>query len=103
MKRKLIEILPQEHLIVCDYCEFKIPNKTGDPNEDISMYINVGCPLCGENLLTENDYNGALKTMKAIEWLNKWFSWIAYFYPNTNKTNASVHYHNGIKIETKKS
>lgn len=104
MKRKLIEI-HQEHSIVCDNkeCDYKIKSTTGDPNEDISGYLNMPCPKCGENLLTEQDYLQSLKALKVVNWLNKWFSWIMFFVPkNATKESYSVHFHNGVKIEKTK-
>ncbi len=99
--RKLIEI-HQEYSIVCDNkeCDFKIKSFTGDPNQDISMYINVPCPMCGENLLTEDDYKLNMKILKAVKWMNRWFSWITFFNPRkSEKDSIYVHAHKGIKIE----
>ena len=81
MKRKAIEI-NQPNLIECDNhsCNFTIPNPIGDPNTKTVEYINTACPKCGENLLTEKDYTDHLKLMKAVNWINKWFSWITVFY-----------------------
>jgi|WetSurMetagenome_2_1015567.scaffolds.fasta_scaffold453743_2 hypothetical protein len=80
MKRKLIEI-NQEYLIVCDNenCDFKIKNPTGDPNFDSSIYINMACPQCGDNLLTEKDHLIFLQFMKGVNWVNKYFSWLTIF------------------------
>lgn len=103
MKRKLIEI-NQQYLVVCDNsaCDYKVPNPTGDPNEDISMYLNVPCPKCSENLLTEQDYLQSMKFMKGLNFLNKWFSWIMFFVPKNAKAKEStVQFHNGINIKEK--
>lgn len=104
-KRKFIEMHSPD-LIVCDNqsCDFKVPSKTGDPNEDISMYLNVGCPKCGENLLTERDHNNHLKLMKVINWLNKWFSWTKYFSSPIPEPEVTVwvHSHKGINVEIDK-
>ncbi len=96
---KLIE-MHQENLIECDnpQCDFKIPNPTGDPNEDISEYLNKACPLCGENLLTEKDYKQSLNMMRAINWLNKWFSWTTLFMRNRTRKKSTMKVHEGIKI-----
>jgi hypothetical protein len=98
--RKLIET-NQEYLIQCDNpeCDYKVVNQTGDPSEDISSYLNQPCPLCGENLLTEQDYIQALKLMKVVKWLNKWFSWLTLFSSKKNHQSVKVHVHNGVKIE----
>lgn len=100
---KLIEI-NQDYLIVCDNkeCDFKIVNPTGEPNHDTSCYINMPCPRCGENLLTEKDYLTFLKVMKTFNWINKYFSWLTIFRFNKskkcNEQNVYVHTHNGIHI-----
>lgn len=101
MKRKLIEI-QQEHSIVCDnkQCGYEIKSTTGDPNEDISGYLNMPCPDCGQNLLTEQDYLQSLKLLRIVNWLNKWFSWTTIFVSKkTKQKSVSVHFHNGVKIE----
>lgn len=101
MKRKLIE-LNQEYSIVCDNkeCDYKIKNETGNPNEDIRQYLNMPCPLCGENLLTEQDYIQSLQYLNIINWINKWFSWLTIFVSKKAKPEiVSVHIHNGVKIE----
>lgn len=98
--RKLIE-KTQENLIVCDgeNCEYEIPwSEEGEKN--ITSYINRPCPLCGENLLTIEDYTQYQKIMKSVNWVNKWFSWITIFMKKNPKTHSvSVHVHNGVKIE----
>lgn len=102
--RKLIE-MHQEHLVVCDNknCDFKVPNEIVDTNVSIKQYLNVACPNCGENLLTEEDYLNSLKLLNAINWMNKWFSWITIFIPKSKKvTKATAHIHNGISIEVEK-
>lgn len=104
MKRKLIEIY-QENLIQCDNpnCDFKIKNPTGDPNEDSSMYLNVACPLCGDNLLTERDNMIYQSFMKKVNWINKWFSWVNYLIPFRKKLNeistndVNISFHEDIK------
>jgi ssDNA-binding Zn-finger/Zn-ribbon topoisomerase 1 len=63
-KRKII-VLHQEDLIVCDNpkCDFKIKNETGEFDEETIQYVNMPCPKCGENLLTEKDYLDAMPEM----------------------------------------
>lgn len=72
-------VAKQDYKIVCDNCEFKIKNSTGDPSEDIIEYINKPCPICGSNLLTEKDYQKHIELLKIIAWLNKYFSWLTFF------------------------
>ena len=105
MKRQLIEIGRLEHLVECDNpeCDYKVKNPTGSPFEDISSFVNMPCPKCGENLLTKEDYLQSLKLLKAVIWLNKWFSWILFFSKKNIKSEIiSVKCHNGIKIEKSK-
>lgn len=79
-KRQLIE-MTQEYLIQCDNdnCDYTIPNPTKDPFEDTKQYINMPCPKCGENLLTQKDYDDSMTFLKKIMWINKYFSWLTYF------------------------
>jgi len=102
MKRKLIEV-SQDILIQCDntMCDYHIINETKNPNENIEQYLNKPCPKCGENLLTEEDYLVSMKVLKRINWWNRWFSWIMFFFPkseNVNGKDVSVKCHNGVKI-----
>lgn len=104
MNRKLITVY-QEHSIICDNikCDYKIKNTSGDPNEDISGYLNMPCPKCGENLLTEQDYLRSMKVMRIINWINKWFSWVMFLVPKKTKVyNATIDFHDKIKIDVKK-
>ena len=77
MNKQLIDVFIKD-LIICDNskCDYKILSETGNPNEDISMYLNKPCPKCGENLLTERDYKKNLYLLSVINWINKWFSWL---------------------------
>lgn len=99
--KKLIETSIKD-LIVCDNpnCDFTIPSKTGDANEDIKRYVNVPCPKCGQNLLTEKDYLNSQKVMNIVNFINKYFSWLTIFsFRNSKKQTILVHAYNGIKIE----
>ena len=96
--RKLIEST-QEFKIVCDNvsCNYKVKNEAGIP-DDSAEYLNVPCPQCGENLLTEEDYKNALKVMKFVNFMNKWFSWLTIFSKGKNKDKIKVKAHRGIHI-----
>lgn len=99
--RKLFEI-EQDNLIVCDnkLCNYKIPNVTKDPYVDIKEHINMPCPDCGDNLLTQEDYNNYIKTLRVIKFMNRWFSWLTIFSSKKKKpVNAIVNTHKGISIE----
>lgn len=105
MKRKLIQTT-QSDLIVCDNpeCDFKIPNR--DPviqveDMDLRPYLNMPCPKCGENLLTEKDYIDSEKLISFIKKVNKYFSWLAYLFPSKRPINTQVKVHNGIHIKEK--
>ena len=102
MKRYLIE-LQQECLIECDNpeCDYTIKNMTGNPSEDIMQFVNKPCPMCGENLLTEEDYLQSEKTMQFINWINKWFSWLTVFIPSKKEQVFEIHINNGVKISEK--
>jgi ssDNA-binding Zn-finger/Zn-ribbon topoisomerase 1 len=96
--KKLIEA-SQKNIIECDNpkCDFVIPNETGDANADGIEYVNVACPKCGENLLTEKDYLQYKKVMQCVNWLNKYFSWLTVFSFNNKITTTFLKVHNGIK------
>ena len=96
--KKLIEIC-QEYLIECDHCDYKIINESKDPNTSIKEYINMPCPICGSNLLTEKDYHDNLTLLSVINWMNKWLGWIAYFIPNKYVKNVSIKVKDGINLE----
>ena len=38
--------------------------------ENLKSWLNVPCPICGENLLTEKDYNLAIQFETAVEHIN---------------------------------
>lgn len=107
MKRKVI-ILSQENSIECDNkdCDYHIKH-SDYVEKNILFFVNKPCPKCGENLLTTKDYIDHLKLMRAVNWINKWFSWTMYlmskkaYQKRVDKAIAvGVKVHNGIKIET---
>lgn len=101
--RKLIEV-SQEKEVVCDNpeCDFVILNALGNKINDIkdvSEYVNVACPKCGMNLLTQQDYDQWTALHKYVKFINKWFSWITIFIKETNKGQLiETHVHNGVKF-----
>jgi hypothetical protein len=107
---KLIDLY-QENLIICDNpkCDYLIPNPTGDPNAECKQYINMPCPKCGDNLLTEQDYVQSNNFMRKINFINKWFGWLSFITGTSLVTTgrpektikASIHFHNGANIELK--
>jgi ssDNA-binding Zn-finger/Zn-ribbon topoisomerase 1 len=110
MSMKLIDLY-QENLIICDNpkCDYLIPNPTGDPNAECKQYINMPCPKCGQNLLTEADYNQSNSFMRKINFINKWFGWLSVITGTSSiisgrqerRIKASVHFHNGANVEIK--
>ncbi len=103
--KKLIEI-EQDILIQCDNpeCDFSVPNETKDPFADTVDFINKPCPKCGENLLTEQDQKDALRFLRLVAFVNKWFSWLTIFsFKNKKQNVTSVHIHNGINIKKNKN
>jgi hypothetical protein len=102
MKRQLIET-KRESLIQCDNtnCDFTIPY-SASLEKNMLPYINMPCPKCGDNLLTEEDFLLDQKLMRTIAWVNKWFSWITFFYSKktwNKRSSVSVHVHDGVKIK----
>lgn len=103
--RKLIELNKQETLVVCDNtsCNVTIAATTDNLIEEMKEYINKPCPECGQNLCTQKDYDGYVLVMKAINWLNKYLSWLTFFTKEQkNPKKISIHSYNGIKVTKKK-
>lgn len=101
--RKLIEV-SQENEVICDNpeCDFVIPNVSKDPDKDSRQYINIPCPKCGENLLTEEDYLQWLALHKYVRFINKWFSWLTVFIKEPKERQTiETHVHNGVKFTNK--
>lgn len=100
MKKRKYTVIDmfQENLIVCDNltCDYVIPNPnpTGEVDNDLSEFINMPCPKCGDNLLKTDDYKSFKKILKTINWVNKWFGWLGYF--SKEKPNSKV-----LKISNK--
>lgn len=89
------------NLIECDSCDYKIENPSGDPNIDTAEYINVPCPKCGANLLTQEDYDLHNEIMKEINKVNKRW-WLSIFScKSKNVSTFDVKIHDGIKINKK--
>ena len=103
--RKIIET-ERKSLIVCDNlkCDYEVPFSR-EEEKMITKYINKPCPLCGENLLTEQDNLQDKKLIKIVDFINKWFSWITIFYSKKSLENpeiVSVHIHDRFKIKKEK-
>ncbi len=84
--------------IICDNpkCDFKDSTVT-----DFPSYINKPCPKCGENLLTQEDFEAHEKMIAMVTLLNEVLPPVT---PEDEKdmSHMSVHYHAGkLTIETK--
>jgi hypothetical protein len=55
--------------IKCDNIECGYLDKES-PDENLADWLNVPCPMCGENLLTQEDLDTCLNFDKAIEMIN---------------------------------
>jgi len=55
--------------LICDNpnCDWE---DTTIKDEDFPNWINKSCPKCGDNVLTENDYNNVLKLNKIVDYIN---------------------------------
>ncbi len=98
--RKLIE-KTQEQLVVCDNpaCSYQVPYHK-DVTDNLKLWIDKPCPMCGDNLLTEEDYEVAMKIECAVNFINKWFSWITIFMPkDAEYKKVRAHVHDGVKIK----
>lgn len=96
--RKIIKF--EKLHIKCDsrYCDYR---KQIDINS-IDGYLNVSCPKCGKNLLTQNDYENSLKLIKMVSWINLLFSWVTIFIPRKKEVNVSVNTHEKIQFNYEK-
>lgn len=101
MKRPLI-VIEQENLIMCDNinCDYVIPKESDDPYESIDKYLNMPCPKCRHNLLTEDDLNKYKQATSIVKFINKWFGWLSIF--SSKKTEykklGSYHTRKGLII-----
>lgn len=66
---------------------------------DVGNYLNKPCPLCGDNLLTEEDYKQAMNTLKVINWINKWFGWVSIFSKKSSK--VQIKHYKGVHVKRK--
>ena len=59
----------QADFVVCDNpsCDYKVENPGGDPRADLSDWVDKPCPKCGENLLTQEDYELHNKMMVLLD------------------------------------
>lgn len=68
----------QPVLVKCDNptCDYTVPNPTKEVGVDLTPYLNMPCPKCGENLLTETDLKRYNRTSKVVRFVDKYFSWV---------------------------
>ena len=99
--RKLIE-KKEFSKVVCDNKECGFELGIENSKIDLRAFIDMECPLCGENLLTQKDYDMAMKLNEHVDFINKWFSWLTLFSPKKGKESyIKVHVHNGVHIDEK--
>lgn len=96
--KKLIE-KSDKLLLSCDNpkCNFnyEVPNIS---RKYLFAFIGTPCPECGENLLTEKDHQLYINYMRAVDFINRWFSWITIFIPNKKTKMVEVRFHDRVKI-----
>lgn len=100
--KKLIE-KQQQWSIVCDNpsCEYKL-TFSDLIEKHLHLYIGKPCPLCGQNLLTIDDYVLHKRMMANIDFINRWFSWLTLFIPKKKldrRSSVCVHVHDGIHVK----
>ena len=101
--RKLIE--KQDFgKVVCDNpdCNFEFDLKKHDIK--LEAFIDYPCPFCGQNLLTQKDYDTWRALNIYINFINKWFSWTTIFMSKkrlakSDNSYLKVHVHNGVNVE----
>ena len=101
--RKLIE-KQDSGMVVCDNpdCKFEFDLKKA-PTVKLEHFIDMPCPNCGQNLLTQKDYDTWRALNIYINFINKWFSWTTIFMSKKKSSEPenylNVHVHNGVNIE----
>jgi ribosomal protein S27AE len=68
-KQKNIEIISSEEGLQCDNTECDWTS-SAIKEEDMVNWIDKPCPKCGQNVLTQHDYNLHSKLLKAIDFVN---------------------------------
>lgn len=89
-------IIIQDVLIQCDNpsCDYKIVNESKDPYVDTSKYVNMPCPKCGENLLTEQDYKDYKVILDAVKLAIELSKGVEV--KQEDKKRLSFHAHDGV-------
>jgi uncharacterized C2H2 Zn-finger protein len=75
----------------CDACGHDMPG----PVAFTSDLIGTPCPKCGADMLTRKDYDHALLTFSAFDWLNKWFGWLGAEQPKPGMKTSKIKIHDG--------
>ncbi len=80
--------------IKCDKCDY---NDMSVGFKDYPNYINKPCPLCGENLLIQKEYDECLIIYKRFEFINKilnvlrWLNLVYLYRVITGKVRESTY------------
>lgn len=119
-QKKLFELENENSGIMCDNPDCDWEDKTVK-NEDLKNWINTPCPKCGENVLTQEDYDDSQKFLELIKIFNdlpletKEFleklgeehlkenpDALGFKVEPNEKVRLSVHCHKGIKTKVSK-
>lgn len=65
----------QENVAECK-CGFVVPSEKGIAVKNL---LGVPCPKCSTVLVTAEEYRSYIKTIKIINFINKWFGWLSIF------------------------
>ena len=104
-KRPLVEFEDKGQALRCDNesCGFvyELDGVKQTNPEGLNPFIGHPCPDCGQNLLTEDDFNRAVRLIGILKWMNKWLSWTTVFVKPSEKNvkKVRVSTHKELKIE----
>ena len=86
--------------IKCDHCDWRNDNVKV---EDFDLWLNVPCPKCRQNLLTQVDYDLSRRLIFIMKWTNRLFGWTAYFFkPKMYWSKVETNGTGEVKITTEK-
>lgn len=95
--------IQQKTLVTCDYCPYAVPSKKMYNPYDTSVlkaFVNMPCPVCGNNLLTEKDFRSHVSLIKCIQVFNFLWGWTKIFYSKEKLKKMQKEAYS-IAIETK--
>lgn len=88
----------QEMGLICDNpkCDWKDETVRSDQYLD---WLNKPCPKCGENVLTDQDYENVQKMFEAVKLLNRVADLIG-FEESTERVKVTINTHEKISIKS---